>query len=474
MPAENNQEKVRPAVLIVGGGLSGLLLGILLEKIDVPYHIFERAKETRCLGGVMVIGANILPVFEQIDLLDDVMNLSKIFETTALYNVDMTELANQNRIFLKEAPKLYELLLKQIPPNKFSLNKKVLRSEEKDGRAVIHCSDNTTYEGDILVGADGAYSGVRQSLYKRLDKEGLLPRVDLEDFQIGYTFMVGVAEPKDPEKYPELKEPLARLPIVVGGNSKIWSAVCTPDNQVCWTLSLQLPKKEAKSQQFRNSEWGPESNESMIKEFQDYVCPLGGKMGDLIEDTPKDRISKVFLEEKTFKTWYHGRTVLIGDAVHKMQPAGGLGAGNAFQDSAALCNFIYHMKDTSIESVTEAFKGYYAERYHRALAHYDRSHTLSKVLLGQKLKEKVLRQIMYKYIPTSVFRRSAINSLDYCPTLAWLPPAKSTKSAFIHEQIRLQEANKKNEEANKKNEEANKKNEEAIKKNEEAIKNEDQ
>ncbi|KAF9355562.1 hypothetical protein BGX26_006409 [Mortierella sp. AD094] len=441
MSSEPNQEKIRPAVLIVGGGLSGLLLGILLEQINIPYHIFERAKELRCLGGVMVIGANILPVFDQIGLLEEVMNLSKIFQTTKLYNIDMTELATQDRMFLKEAlgyytilfarPKLYELLLKQIPANKISLNKKVLRSEEKDGRAVIHCSDNTSYEGDILVGADGAYSGVRQSLYKRLNEQGLLPKVDMEDFSIGYTFMVGVAEPKNPEKYPELNEPLARFPIVVGGNSKIWSAVCTPDNQICWTLSLQLPKKEAKSQQFRNSEWGPESNESMIKEFQDYVCPLGGKMGDLIEDTPKDRISKVFLEEKLFKTWYHGRTALIGDAIHKMQPAGGLGAGNAFQDSAALANHLYHMKDTSIESITSAFQGYYAERYQRAQSHYDRSHTLSKVLLGQKLKEKMLRQIMYKYIPPSMFRRSAINSLDYCPSLAWLPLAKDTKSDYI-------------------------------------------
>lgn len=51
----------------------------------------------------------------------------------------------------------------------------------------------------------------------------------------------------------------------------------------------------------------------MINEFRDRVCPLGGTMGDLIDDTPKDLISKVFIEEKMFKTWFHGRTVLLGD-----------------------------------------------------------------------------------------------------------------------------------------------------------------
>lgn len=64
---------------------------------------------------------------------------------------------------------------------------------------------------------------------------------------------------------------------------------------------------------FRNSEWGPESNEAMYKEFENFPAPWGGTMGEIMKDTPKDRISKVFLEEKLFKTWYDGQTVLLGD-----------------------------------------------------------------------------------------------------------------------------------------------------------------
>lgn len=42
----------RPKVLIVGAGLGGLMLGILLDKIGVPYHIFERALEVKPLGTI--------------------------------------------------------------------------------------------------------------------------------------------------------------------------------------------------------------------------------------------------------------------------------------------------------------------------------------------------------------------------------------------------------------------------------------
>ncbi|KAF9080763.1 hypothetical protein BGX27_005287, partial [Mortierella sp. AM989] len=153
------------------------------------------------------------------------------------------------------------------------------------------------------------------------------------------------------------------------------------------------------------------------------------KMGDLIANTPKDCISKVFLEEKVFQTWYHGRTVLVGDAAHKLNPAGGFGAINAFQDSVVLANCLYEMKDASSESITSAFGEYYAQRFHRAQAQFDRSHTLSKVLLGQELIEWVMRQVMYKYIPRWLFRKLTIKNWGYCPKIAWLPPAKKSEIA---------------------------------------------
>ncbi|KAF9213184.1 hypothetical protein BGZ59_005786 [Podila verticillata] len=78
-----------------------------------------------------------------------------------------------------------------------------------------------------------------------------------------------------------------------------------------------LDKNFAKdNDSFRNSEWGPETAEAMCKEVGHLKIP-GGKgkltMKDLIDRTPKHLISKAVLEEKVFATWYHRRTVLLGD-----------------------------------------------------------------------------------------------------------------------------------------------------------------
>ena len=73
-------------------------------------------------------------------------------------------------------------------------------------------------------------------------------------------------------------------------------------------------------QRFRNSEnseWGDYPAQTMCEETQYYPIELlDGKkrtLGDLYDQTPKEFISKVMLEEKVFTTWHYRRYVLLGD-----------------------------------------------------------------------------------------------------------------------------------------------------------------
>ncbi|KAF9899615.1 hypothetical protein BX616_002930, partial [Lobosporangium transversale] len=106
-------------------------------------------------------------------------------------------------------------------------------------------------------------------------------------------------------------------------------------------------------------------------------------MGEIFDATPPERISKVFLEEKLFKTWYYGRTVLIGDACHKMLPAAGVGAVNAMQDVVVLANCLYSMNSSTQEDITALFQEYYKQRFHRAANEIERSKAMAKMIAGQ-------------------------------------------------------------------------------------------
>ena len=101
-----------------------------------------------------------------------------------------------------------------------------------------------------------------------------------------------------------------------------WTLFSTAQNTICWVVIHHLDKttsKTAQEQRFRNSEnseWGPNAAQTMCDETCNFPITFGnGKMtlADMYDRTPKEQISKVMLEEKIFKTWYHGRTVLLGD-----------------------------------------------------------------------------------------------------------------------------------------------------------------
>ncbi|KAF9355357.1 hypothetical protein BGX26_006673 [Mortierella sp. AD094] len=115
-------------------------------------------------------------------------------------------------------------------------------------------------------------------MYKKLEEEGNLSLGDREAFSVGYITMIGISNPPNPERYPQL-----------GENDRSYFRVTIGENNDS--------EEKAKAQQFRNSEWGPESVDTMLREFRDFPCALGGTMKELFDATPKNLISKVFLEE---------------------------------------------------------------------------------------------------------------------------------------------------------------------------------
>ncbi|KAF9164506.1 hypothetical protein BGX20_000924 [Mortierella sp. AD010] len=430
-------------VLIVGAGLGGLMLGAILESAGISYHILERTTEFRPLGSAMVVSGNILPVFEQLGIYDDLKRESLRHVSTDMYNMELKKLGGLSSKGHKIASKLYDVILRKVPAYKISMGKKVLRTKEHDNKVTVYCSDNTEYEGRILVGADGAYSAVRQDMYKKLEGEDRLPACDKEDFSIGYIATVGVASFPNAEKYPELSDDRAHFRTVIGNNYDSVGLATSPNNQICWGLQVQVDESTAREQRFRSSGWGPEAVEAMLQEFENFPCALGGTMKDIFDATPRDLISKVFLEEKVFQTWYNGRSVLLGDACHKMLPGGGQGAVVAMKDAVVLANCIYNMSDMSDHSISIAFASYYRQRHSEAEEMLSQSAQFSKIMHGHKWTERLLRVFTLKYAPDWLMQIVNNNSVANRPQINWLPLVEMHGSGQVLPQEGRSEAEKK-------------------------------
>ncbi|KAF9929492.1 hypothetical protein FBU30_001506 [Linnemannia zychae] len=410
-----------PHVLIVGAGLAGLFLGILLEKAGIPYEIFERAAEIKPLA------------FEQLGLYEELMSFSKPAINNTFLTGDLKVITKQHTLktatvgydrILLARPELYDLLFKQIPRHKIHLSKKVLSFQQNHEGVMIRFNDNSTIHGDILVGADGAHSAVRQHLYKILDKEGKLPKNDTKAMTRGYISVVGTTEALDPVKYPGLLLDDAETHFIIGDKNTpyTWVTFMVPGNKICWSVIIQIGIDAIADDQFRSSDWEPQQNQKFLDSIRHFKTPYG-TMGDLFDVTPIERVSKVYFEDMLFETWNHGRTVLIGDAAHKLLPSSGAGAVNAMQDAVLLANHIYDIKPTSFENIKTALKEYKQERFDAVKDQYPQSYMGAKLLYGHTLYERILRQIVFNYLPESIKGKQLIKDTAYRPQANFLPQA---------------------------------------------------
>ncbi|KAG0373980.1 hypothetical protein BGX24_010989 [Mortierella sp. AD032] len=342
----------RPKVLIVGAGLGGLTLGMLLHKADIPFEIYERAPEVKPLGSAMYFNST----------------TANLFKFGA-------------KGYIVTRPQLYDLLLRQIPNERIHLGKKVLTMDQGGNGVLIRFSDASEAESDILVGADGAYSAVRQGLYAILKKSNKLPPADALPLPFSTVCLVGQTRAICPSEFPDVGHDQCQF-------RRVWSTFTTAQNTVAYNVILFLDEEMSTTNDaFRNSEWGPEAAMAMCEEVKDFPVISGGDkeltLGDLFAWSNKEQISKVMLEEKVFKTWYDCHTVLIGDACRKFSPSGGAGAANAMHDAVALANGINGLPFHPIaDEIEDAFKEYRAERIDWVITAYNSSKAL-KNMAGQ-------------------------------------------------------------------------------------------
>ncbi|KAG0043825.1 hypothetical protein BGZ83_011002 [Gryganskiella cystojenkinii] len=426
----------RPKVLVAGGGIGGLALGLLLERAGVPYIIFERAATSKPLGSALVMGATVAYLFQQLGIYDEFVSQTLVSQKVTMrdencnfdFIVDFSPLAAlggaEPRILSR--PIIYELIRRQIPPEKILFNKRIFTIDNSSEGVKITCADGSVHEGDLLVGADGANSSVRQGLYQQLKNQGRLPSSDDADLPYNCISVVGQTEPLDEESFPELKDnKVCESNEMCGLSNKFtWITFTTMQRTICWMAVQYFDESKTKDQgTFHASDWGAEAAEAMCKEVRDFPIPNGPKgstLGTLIDRTNKEHISKVTLEEKIFKTWYSGRTVLMGDACHKLSPSGGSGAVTAIHDAICLANWINILPaKTEVEDTERIFEEYFQERYPVAVEQFKKSQyyaaTSAKTWTGAIVR--IVQRRMPRWLWLIILKKTAV----YRPQVAFLP-----------------------------------------------------
>lgn len=136
-------------------------------------------------------------------------------------------------------PDLVDILARHVPAHKIQYSKKVLSLTQTSETATVRCSDYSFYQGDIVIGCDGAYSGIRQNIYRAiqaeyqeinvasLDNKRLnsvvkpLPKSDMAPLRFDQHAIVGVTGKLDADKYPFLREKACQSVTVFRGSLSV-------------------------------------------------------------------------------------------------------------------------------------------------------------------------------------------------------------------------------------------------------------
>ncbi|KAF9277157.1 hypothetical protein BGZ88_001319 [Linnemannia elongata] len=167
----------------------------------------------------------------------------------------------------------------------------------------VVCTDGSRYEG-IIVGADGAYSTVRLSLYRHLRERGLLmsAAADKEGnegihhgpMRAQFRVLVGQTRELDPARFELLK--------------------------ICWMLEEKLAEEQIcpEIEDFTQDQQAISQLCESVRSIPS-ACGKGVTVGEIILDsTPKGTTMLLSREEGYVSTWTHGNVALMGDACHKL------------------------------------------------------------------------------------------------------------------------------------------------------------
>jgi len=338
-------------IAIVGAGLGGAAAATLLQQAGFDVEVFEQAPEFSRLGAGIHVGPNVMKIFRRMGLekaLDDMGShpdfwFSRDGETgDYLSRIPLGEFAKKEygaSYITVHRGDMHALQISSIKPGTVHFGKRLETIVDEGGVVRLEFADGTRVKADIVIGADGIHSKIRETLlgvedpiysgwvaHRALIRGDKLAQYadDFEDCVKWWTddrhMMVYYTTGKRDEYY-----------FVTGVPHEAW------DFQGAFVDSSQ---------------------EEMLAAFEGYH-PTVQK---LIKST--ESITKWPLRNRNpLPLWSRGRLVMLGDACHPMKPHMAQGACMAIEDAAMLTRCL---QETGLGDYRSAFELYEANRKERA------------------------------------------------------------------------------------------------------------
>jgi 2-polyprenyl-6-methoxyphenol hydroxylase-like FAD-dependent oxidoreductase len=396
--------------LIVGGSMSGLLAALMLRRAGWDVDVYERVEsELAGRGAGIVAQPDLIERLRRLEL--DPTDLGVAITTRK--NLDASgRLVAQFTCpqVLTAWERVYRVLRDAFPPERYHRGRGVRSFEQSERSVVAHFSDGGSAEGDLLVGADGLRSTIRQQCLPEL-----LP------LYAGYVAWRALI-------------PEAAFPPAIHRELFEFMTFCLPPGEQCLGYPVAGPDNDlAPGRRRFNVVWYRPADEST--ELQSLLTDAGGTTHTISIPPPLIRREPIaemraaaerllppqfravvrMIDEPILQPIYDletprmafGQVAIIGDAAFVARPHVAAGVAKAADDAAALVAALAN------EEVAPALLRFEAERLPVGQRIIERARHLGAYLQATQTAEERARSQRHS-IPEAVLAETAV--LDFLHT----------------------------------------------------------
>lgn len=314
-------------ILIAGGGLGGLTAALCLHRAGHDVSVFESAPELGEIGAGIQLGGNAVRVLDALGLRERLEAVCvrpqavhfRLFDTGEILHSLEQGSAYEERYgapyFHIHRGDLHAVLasaFQSAAPDSVHLGARVTGFNETSDGVRLELADGRAFEGDLLVGADGIRSAIRDGILGATEANwtgNAAWRATVETKRLPDDFMETVVS--------NFVGPRKHVVVYYLRRGELVNMVGVVENDA-----------------WRDEAWNVKAPwEELKRDFAGW-CET---VQTLIDAVPKDECYRWALFNRLpVENWSTGRATLLGDAAHATLPFMASGAAMAIEDARVL------------------------------------------------------------------------------------------------------------------------------------------
>ncbi|MFF2243764.1 FAD-dependent monooxygenase [Arthrobacter sp. NPDC058130] len=306
-------------IAIVGAGYGGAAAAKALSLLGANVNVYEQASQMREVGAGIGLRPATMDRFSRWGIFDAIAKVSspsdyfEILTATGepIMKDTWPEFGEQTQTYLIHRGDFIEALLGVLPEGMVHLGHKLETIADKGGRSALTFTNGRTVEADLVVGADGIKSVVREQLFS--------VKGPVFSGEHAYRAVISADDAHGVVVDDNLR-------MYIGKGTKVYLLPLRHRNQVSFDITALNP----------DGTWAPEVTK------EDLLATVNGfdeRLVNITRDLDMDTVNvRAVYDIDPVDTWHTDSVVLMGDAAHSMLHHQGQGANSAIEDAGALAD----------------------------------------------------------------------------------------------------------------------------------------